>query len=123
MQILAIFKDSCDIERDEEKRNGFIAIAHVIKDYLPSGEMLSCSEIFDIFCKVNVFVLFLILKSCDIFINHARVSRSLYHLKADVLNEMIFEYVASLMTKIRKEKSFFFIQFHSNKGDFNLSAF
>ncbi|KAM3727877.1 Histone-lysine N-methyltransferase SMYD3 [Dirofilaria immitis] len=52
-----------DVEKDEEKRNGFIAIAHVIKDYLPSGEMPSSTEIFDIFCKVLVNAL-VITDSC-----------------------------------------------------------
>ncbi|VDK77137.1 unnamed protein product [Litomosoides sigmodontis] len=54
---------STDIEKDEEKRNGFISIAHVIKDYLPLGEMPSSSEIFDIFCKVVINAL-IITDSC-----------------------------------------------------------
>ncbi|CAG9533675.1 unnamed protein product [Cercopithifilaria johnstoni] len=52
-----------DIEKDEEKRNGFISIAHVIKDYLPLGEMPSSSELFDIFCKILINAL-VITDSC-----------------------------------------------------------
>ncbi|VBB33126.1 unnamed protein product [Acanthocheilonema viteae] len=52
-----------DIEKDEEKRNGFISIAYVIKDYLPLGEMPSSSEIFDIFCKILINAL-VITDSC-----------------------------------------------------------
>ncbi|VIO89357.1 MYND finger family protein [Brugia malayi] len=43
-----------DIERNEEKRNGFMSIAYVIKDYLPSDEMPSSTEIFNIFCRIII---------------------------------------------------------------------
>ncbi|EFO23026.1 MYND finger family protein [Loa loa] len=52
-----------DIEKDEEKRNGFIAIIHVIKDYLPFDKMPSNTEIFDIFCKILINAL-VITDSC-----------------------------------------------------------
>uniref|UniRef100_A0A915Q0H3 MYND-type domain-containing protein n=1 Tax=Setaria digitata TaxID=48799 RepID=A0A915Q0H3_9BILA len=54
MQMFNSFKDATDIENDVEKKDGFIAIAYVIKDYLPLGKMPPSAEIFNIFCKVLI---------------------------------------------------------------------
>lgn len=47
-----------DVENDEDKLSGYIAIAHVIKNYLILSNNPPSNQIFEIFCKVliNAFV-------------------------------------------------------------------